>query len=201
MSLLRGLLRGFPALEPRLNFSESDIAYLSNLCHNCGACYYSCQYAPPHEFQLNFPKLLANVRVETYQKYAWPSALGGLFRRNGMAVSVVMVVVLTLVLAAMSAMAGGTAMLAPHPLAEGAFYAIVPHGVMAASFGIVFALATAALALGAIRFWRDTGGTRRDVCFARPLRSVGGRRDAPDVSGWRRRRLRVSPTHLPSRDA
>lgn len=147
----------FPALERRLNFDESDIAYLSNLCHNCGACYYSCQYAPPHEFQLNFPKLLANVRVETYQKYAWPSSLSGLFRRNGVVVSVVMVMVLTLVVAVMSAMSGGAAMFASYPLDQGAFYAIVPHGVMAWTFGIVFAFSTLALTLGGIRFWRDTG--------------------------------------------
>ena len=45
----------FPALERRLEFSENDVHYLANLCHNCGACLYACQYAPPHEFQLNFP--------------------------------------------------------------------------------------------------------------------------------------------------
>src|SRR5258706_5836061 len=60
----------FPALERRLEFSENDVHYLANLCHNCGACLYACQYAPPHEFQLNFPKVLAPVRNETYRKYA-----------------------------------------------------------------------------------------------------------------------------------
>ena len=52
----------FPALERRLAFDEGDVHYLANLCHNCGACLYACQYAPPHEFQLNFPKVLAQVR-------------------------------------------------------------------------------------------------------------------------------------------
>ena len=49
----------FPALERRLSFAEGDLAYLANLCHDCGACYYACQYAPPHEFELNFPKMMA----------------------------------------------------------------------------------------------------------------------------------------------
>ena len=75
----------FPALERRLEFGEDEIHYLANLCHNCGSCLYACQYAPPHEFQLNFPRLLAEVRAETYRKYAWPAALGGLFQRNGVA--------------------------------------------------------------------------------------------------------------------
>src|SRR3569832_2469674 len=42
----------FPALERRLRFDESDLNYLAILCHNCGACYSACQYAPPHEFNL-----------------------------------------------------------------------------------------------------------------------------------------------------
>src|SRR5260221_12641151 len=78
----------FPALERRLAFEESDIHYLANLCHNCGSCLYACQYAPPHEFQLNFPRVLAQVRKETYKKYAWPGFLAAAFERNGIVVSV-----------------------------------------------------------------------------------------------------------------
>src|SRR5687768_6019915 len=66
----------FPALERRLAFDEGDVHYLANLCHNCGACLYACQYAPPHEFQVNFPRLLAQARKQSYRKYAWPEALG-----------------------------------------------------------------------------------------------------------------------------
>ena len=69
----------FPALERRLEFGEGDVHYLANLCHNCGACLYACQYAPPHEFALNFPRTLAQVRAQTYRKYAWPEPLGRLF--------------------------------------------------------------------------------------------------------------------------
>ena len=39
-------------------FNEGDVGYLSNLCHNCGACYHACQYAPPHEFGVNVPQAL-----------------------------------------------------------------------------------------------------------------------------------------------
>ena len=79
----------FPALERRLEFGENDVHYLANLCHNCGACLYACQYAPPHEFQLNFPKILAQVRKETYKKYAWPAAFANAFERNGVLVSLI----------------------------------------------------------------------------------------------------------------
>src|SRR2546428_7232643 len=62
----------FPAMERRLNFSETDVNYLANLCHNCAECYYSCQYAPPHEFAVNVPQVFAQIRARSYQNYAWP---------------------------------------------------------------------------------------------------------------------------------
>ena len=53
----------FPAMEQRLTFAKADLAYLANLCHNCGECLYACQYAPPHEFGINVPRTLAEIRV------------------------------------------------------------------------------------------------------------------------------------------
>lgn len=71
-----GFCAVFPAMERRLRFSEADLNYLANLCHNCGECFYACQYAPPHEFAVNVPKVLAEIRVESYRKYAWPGMIG-----------------------------------------------------------------------------------------------------------------------------
>ena len=57
----------FPAMEQRLDFARDDLDYLANLCHNCGACYPACQYAPPHEFNINVPRVLAQVRLVSYE--------------------------------------------------------------------------------------------------------------------------------------
>ena len=27
--------------------------------HNCGACFYDCQFSPPHEFNVNVPKAMS----------------------------------------------------------------------------------------------------------------------------------------------
>src|SRR6516164_8987695 len=62
----------FPALEHCQDFGAEDLHYLANLCHNCAECYYACQYAPPHEFAVNVPKVLAEIRAQSYRKYAWP---------------------------------------------------------------------------------------------------------------------------------
>ncbi|MGE3844414.1 MAG: tricarballylate utilization protein TcuB, partial [Vicinamibacterales bacterium] len=32
----------FVAMERRLTFESGDVAYLANLCHNCGECLYAC---------------------------------------------------------------------------------------------------------------------------------------------------------------
>ena len=54
-----GFCAVFPAMERRRLFAEGDVSYLANLCHNCGACYHACQYAPPHEFGVNVPVAMA----------------------------------------------------------------------------------------------------------------------------------------------
>ena len=66
----------FPALEQRRQFEAVDLTYLANLCHNCGECLYACQFAPPHEFGINVPMVLSEVRARSYEGYAWPPPLG-----------------------------------------------------------------------------------------------------------------------------
>ena len=75
-----GFCAVFPAMTRRRQFDEGDVGYLANLCHNCGACYHACQYAPPHEFGVNVPQALAAARNDSYSAYAWPVPLAGLFR-------------------------------------------------------------------------------------------------------------------------
>jgi citrate/tricarballylate utilization protein len=140
----------FPAMTRRLDFTKDDIHYLANLCHNCGACYHACQYAPPHEFAVNVPQAMAKVRVQTYADYAWPGALGALYQRNGLTVSLALAggLALFLLLAVLSK--GG---LWHAPLA-GNFYAIFPHNLLVILFGSVFGFSVLALFLGVAKFWR-----------------------------------------------
>ena len=84
-----GLCAVFPAMEMRRAFPDGDLNYLANLCHSCGACYVDCQFSPPHEFDVNVPRVLAQVRDESYAAYAWPRALAPMFARNGLAISIV----------------------------------------------------------------------------------------------------------------
>jgi len=152
-----GFCAVFPALERRLEFTEGDAHYLANLCHNCGACLYACQYAPPHEFQLNFPRALAQVRLETYRKYAWPGFLAAAYERNGVATALVTALSLALAIVFAAMYAGPERLLAAWPDAQGSFYAVLPHGVMAGIFTAVAAFVAVALAMSFTRFWPDMG--------------------------------------------
>jgi citrate/tricarballylate utilization protein len=140
----------FPAMTRRLSFDAADTHYLANLCHNCGACLHACQYAPPHEFAVNVPRAMAQVRRDTYTQYAWPAPLGALYRRNGLVLALATAAGLALFLVLALALKGT---LWHEPLA-GNFYAVFPHELMVAMFGVSFAWAVLALGIGAARFWR-----------------------------------------------
>lgn len=147
-----GFCAVFPAMTRRLEFGKADIHYLANLCHNCGACYHACQYAPPHEFAVNVPQSMAHVRGQTYADYAWPPALGALYKHNGLTVALALAggLVLFLVLAVMMQ---GT--LLHKPLA-GNFYAIFPHNLLVSLFLPIFSFVVLALTLGVRQFWQNT---------------------------------------------
>jgi len=147
-----GFCAVFPAMTPRLSFdNKADLNYLANLCHNCGACLHACQYAPPHEFMVNVPQAMAKVRMETYMDFAWPSAMGALYKRNGLTVSMATAFGLALFLV-LALISQGT--LWHEPLA-GNFYAVFPHNTLVVLFGSVFGFSVLALLIGLVRFWRE----------------------------------------------
>jgi citrate/tricarballylate utilization protein len=144
----------FPAMELRTTFGEGDVLYLANLCHDCRACLYACQYAPPHEFAVNIPKVLADLRVGTYRDYSWPRALRAVLSRTGLVTAACMLLVLVGV-----AVLGGANRLVAAVNAPGAFYQVVPYAVLVIAFSVMALYALGILAGGALRFWRDTRGT------------------------------------------
>ena len=156
-----GFCAVFPAMARRLEFdSKADLNYLANLCHNCGACLHACQYAPPHEFGVNVPQAMARVRMETYTNFAWPAALGSLYRNNGLTLALATAGALVLFLV-LTILATGHLLNEPQtePLA-GNFYAIFPHDTLAWMFGIVFGYAVIALGIGVRKFWKEIGPGR-----------------------------------------
>jgi citrate/tricarballylate utilization protein len=151
----------FPALERRTELSLFDVGHLSNLCHDCRACFYACMYAPPHEFGINLPVVLAETRRQTYDaSFPAPGGLGGDRMTKGFTATVVFVVAA----AAILAVVGGThgwGVLGGRPARSP--YVVVPYAGI-----IVLALAPAAVSVvtsvvASIRYWRRIGGRPRDL--------------------------------------
>lgn len=147
-----GFCAVFPAMERRLEFGHGDIHYLANLCHNCGACLHSCQYAPPHDFAVNVPQAMAEVRAVTYERHAWPAAFGALYRHQGpwLAFSLAAGIAIFLLMAiGLNGSLWGVTAYDP-----GGFYAVFPHNLMVSMFGAASLWIVLALGVGAVRFWR-----------------------------------------------
>jgi len=167
-----GFCAVFPAMTRRLEFPKADVHFLANLCHNCGACLHACQYAPPHEFAINIPQAMARVRGQTYADYAWPPALGRLYQRNGLTLSLALAAGLALFLALAVARNG-----ALWAVPAGSFYDLFPHNLLVALFAPVFLFVVFALGMGVRRFW----GAIAPVTSGQPVTAPAAGEAAHDV--------------------
>jgi len=146
----------FQSMERRVSFDPASLDYLANLCHHCGACLYACQYAAPHEFGVDIPRSLAKVRIASYEAYAWPRALGVLYRKQGTFAGVILALSMALFLMLGASYAAPEGLFAARPASQ-SFYAIFPHGLLVSVFGAVFAFAIVAIVASAARFRRALG--------------------------------------------
>lgn len=144
----------FRAIETRRDFNQGDVFYLANLCHDCRACYYACMFTPPHEFAINIPKLLAEARIETYQRWSWPGFLARAFKKRG--ITVALAIGVTAVVTALSLLFVPAGSLFAIHLAPGAFYEVVPYLAMVIGGLILFFYALAVWTRGGARFWSET---------------------------------------------
>ena len=144
-----GFCSVFPALTRNKVFADGDLTHLANLCHNCRGCYYSCQYTEPHEFALNFPAVLAEVRQDSWERLAWPQPLARSFHHSGVAVALALVAGFALLFALLQ--------MAP-PATGAGFYAYLTHGAMVALFLPAFVLPLLSVGISLRRYWREIGG-------------------------------------------
>jgi len=190
----------FPAMTQRLSFTPAELGYFANLCHNCGSCYHHCQYADPHEFDVNVPRTMAALRLDTYAAATWPRCLGRAFRNNGVWTAVVTALAVILFLLAAAVFIDPAVLFSRH---GGNFYAVMPHNLMAGLFGLVALFVAVAIVLSMTRFWRlmdapplkevGLGDVARAIHDAMTLKYLGGGADLgctyPDEAPSQLRRL------------
>jgi len=144
----------FRAIETRRDFKQGDVFYLSNLCHDCRACYYACMFTPPHEFAINIPKILAEARIETYQRWSWPGFLARAFKDR--AITVVLAVAAAVLVMALSLLFIPMSGLFAIHIGPGAFYEVVPYIAMVIGGLVLFFYAIVVWMRGGARFWSET---------------------------------------------
>lgn len=194
-----GICAVFPALERRSVFDQGDMVYLANLCHDCRACFDVCPYAPPHELAVDIPRLMSEVREQTYAQYAWPRAVASRVDRNlWMALAFASTAMITVVAVTFSA--NGWEGMFTASSEPGSFYAVIPWVAMMAPFMAISLVAIGIMMAAGIRFWRDTGqhsglGPRDvvdatlDVALLRNLEGGGPGCTYPDERPNKRRRV------------
>ena len=148
-----GFCSVFPALQRLRDFKDGDLIRLANLCHDCRGCYYSCQYTAPHEFNLNFPKALAEARQRSWEQFAWPTPFARAFQRSGVKIAALLLLACIFIFA--------VALFVPASGGAG-FYSIISHEVMVAIFTPALLTPLACIAISIKRYWRSTSGGRVD---------------------------------------
>ena len=139
----------FPAITRERMFMDGDITQLANLCHNCRGCYHACQYTEPHEFALNLPKVLAEVRQGSWQDHAFPQVFAKAFHRSGFAIALAAVIGFAVLMWIVSILKPNDGL---------GFYSVMSHNVMVALFIPAFLLPLFAVAISIKRYWQTIGG-------------------------------------------
>jgi citrate/tricarballylate utilization protein len=116
----------FPAIEARTEYTAADAAYIANVCHDCRACYQACMYTAPHEFAVDIPKLLADLRHKSYEERTVPAAAGTLVANGNGTFTALVALAFAAILFAAIALTGRWPQMAIGSAAPGAFYRIVP---------------------------------------------------------------------------
>lgn len=144
-----GYCSAFQGLTRYRSLDAPTVSHLANLCHNCRGCYYACQYTEPHEFAINIPAILANVRADNWEQHVRPRWLAKAMQRQ-----VAPYVLLTLFFMLLFSVGLGVPW-----LSDQAFYSAISHNALVAVFTPLFVLPLIFLAFGLRTYWRAVGGS------------------------------------------
>ncbi|WP_146821334.1 tricarballylate utilization 4Fe-4S protein TcuB [Alicyclobacillus suci] len=182
------------AIEWRRTFTENDMAYLANLCHDCKECVFACPFTTPHEFGIHPPKLFSGLREELYKKYSWPSGLAKAIGNKG-GFWIIAIVAFLLIVAIVAGTNGLPTLLEQHA-GKGSFYRVLSEAFLEVTFGALGIWFIGGWMIGAVRFWRDIRSTtpervqgvdiRKAITYALRLRYLGDEETEEPFSGHRK---------------
>ncbi len=145
------------AIEIRKFFKEGDVHYHANLCFDCRACYYACQYVPPHEYNLDPPKVFDEVRLKTYEGFSVSERIFKFMSRPLGAALIALLSILLTYLYAFTLLGGR--LFAYHE----EFYTIIPREVLVAGGLVLGAYVILVMVHGGLSYWRTIHGDLSDL--------------------------------------
>jgi len=148
-----GYCNAFQAMTRYRHFDKPTVSHLANLCHNCRGCYYACQYTEPHEFALNIPALLANVRAQNWEQHIKPQGLSRAMQTNAW----------PYVLLALLFVALFSIMLRGSLFSSIPFYSAISHTLLVSVFAPLFLLPWVAVYFGMRNYWKSVGGAKLEL--------------------------------------
>ena len=150
-----GLCPVFPEMTRYRNFKSNEVLYLANLCHNCKGCYHGCQYAEPHEFNVNVPRVFSLLRQDTFSHYTFPAKMGRVFFHNGTIISILLVLVIFLTFL-LGFSLNGVGLFEPQR-GEGSFFRVIPLWLMSGIPSAITAWAMFSFFMSVKRYSQDLG--------------------------------------------
>lgn len=154
-----GFCAVWDAIEYRKEFSSGDVSYLSNLCHDCGECYDVCPFVPPHEFKVDIPSAMSEVRMHTYAEYATPGSAGRLYR-NPVRTAGVIALGSLIVVIALYLLTGNSSRALSSITGPGSFYVVLPNIAIDVTSSILVLFFLISWAVSGMKFLKatSTGG-------------------------------------------
>ncbi len=134
----------FKAMTLRLEFNAETLDYLSNLCHDCGACYHHCQYAEPHAFDVNVPAVMTGLRRQSRILHIRPKSMRPLLDNGGLAAFLLSTISIVAFILPTAIFGGLDTLFGRHP---DSFYGVISHGTMVGVFGTAAIVSMIALVL------------------------------------------------------
>ena len=147
----------WPAMERRPLLTLQEQVHMANLCHDCRDCFTACMYTPPHEFDLNPPKVFTQIREYTYRKYIGPEVMHRVLESRGG--TILAALLIFAYVAIVSVATGGTLF----GRVGGDPYSVIGHTVIVASAMAASIFAIGAVLVGMARYWKDTHGSFGDL--------------------------------------
>jgi citrate/tricarballylate utilization protein len=168
------------AIEWRTEFTEKDVVYLANLCHDCKDCYFACPYTEPHEYAINPPKVFSGIRNEVYREYASTNVVGKILHGKWTPLAAGIIGTLFFLLVCLHYGEGIFERYTGH----GAFYKFVPEILMDIVFSVFGVFVLIKWIDAGRSFWRALGNSHikkvaladvvEAIKYALSLRYLGG---------------------------